>query len=170
MKQTSWQFLVPLFLVLFFASLLSGRVRRAPWYEQWVWNAVSPVTSIFLWTADSTGDIWHHYFYLVGHAKKNELLTREVESLRRQTAEIEELRQENNRFRELLGLQQEAFPQSIAARVTAYDPASDTWSTGLAPITTPRGQFAIAAYGGSIFVWADDGQHERWRWLVAVGK
>ena len=125
MKQTSWQFLVPLFLVLFFASLLSGRVRRAPWYEQWVWNAVSPVTSIFSWTADSTGDIWHHYFYLVGQAKKNELLTREVEKLQRQTVEMEELRQENNRFRELLGLKQETFPQSVAARVTAYDPAAE---------------------------------------------
>jgi len=28
----------------------------------------------------------------------------------------------------------------------------------------------VFSLGGSIFVWADDGQHERWRWLVAVGK
>ncbi|MDP2599654.1 MAG: rod shape-determining protein MreC [Deltaproteobacteria bacterium] len=114
-----------MFLVLFFASLLSGRVRRAPWYEQWAWNAVSPVVSVFSWVSHGTGDVWRHYIYLAGTAKKNELLTREVERLRQNTAVLEELRQENKRLQKLLGLARESFPESVAAQVIAFDPAAE---------------------------------------------
>lgn len=121
----SWQFLIPVFLILFFASLLSGRMRRTPWYEQWALNAVSPVTSLFGWVSGGTGDLWHHYFYLVGQSKKNELLIQEVESLRRQVVVMQELELENKRLSELLELKRETAPEAVAAQVVAYDPAAE---------------------------------------------
>jgi hypothetical protein len=39
-----------------------------------------------------------------------------------------------------------------ATALWAYDPASDTWETGLTPMPTPREHLASAAVGGKLYV------------------
>ena len=121
----SWQFLLPLILALFFLSLFSSKTRRAPWYEQLAWNAVSPVTSILSWTNHEIADTLHHYLYLVGLSKRSEELAKEVANLQRQAVSYNEAFAENQRLTGLLDLRRQMEPNSIAARVVAYDPRSE---------------------------------------------
>jgi rod shape-determining protein MreC len=121
----SWRFFVPLFLALFFISLLSSKTRRAPWYEQWAWNVVSPVTSILSWSTKGTKKFLNHYLYLIGVEKENERLLKEVGLLRQKTLTLDERASENERFRELLELKRTHWPDSIAAQVIAFDPLSE---------------------------------------------
>lgn len=117
--------LIPLLLLLFFLSLLSNRTRRAPWYEQWVWNAASPLTHLLAWTKTKTGSGWDHYIHLAGVAKENEALRNANQELKLKLMSLQAVQQENSRLAQLLELKQIQRPQGIAARVIAFDPNSE---------------------------------------------
>ncbi|MDO8526906.1 MAG: rod shape-determining protein MreC [Deltaproteobacteria bacterium] len=119
------RFLVPLFIALFFISLLSVKTRRAPWYEQWTWNVMSPVVSFFSWTHQETGSFWRRYIYFIGIVRENEDLQKEVDILRQRVATEVETEAENKRLADLLDLKTKSWPGSIAARVVGYDPRSE---------------------------------------------
>ncbi len=123
--KSSWRLLIPFGLALFFLSLLSGRTRRAPWYEQWAWNSVSPLVSVFTAVKNKTASVWTHYFYLVGVSKKNDWLQKEVSALKQKQIAFRLLSQENDRLKELLQLKETSWPESVAARVIALDPRSE---------------------------------------------
>ncbi|MBI5298865.1 MAG: rod shape-determining protein MreC [Deltaproteobacteria bacterium] len=121
----SWQFLIPLVLVIFFLSLLSSKTRRAPWYEQWAWNVVAPVTTVFSWFGGGLYHTWDRYVYLVGAQRENERLQEELKKLRQKMVAFEESVAENERLVHLLDLKNTQSPASVAARVIAYDPRSE---------------------------------------------
>lgn len=123
--KTFWQFLIPLVLVVFFLSLLSPKTRRAPWYEQWAWNVVSPVTSVFSWFGGGLHHTWDHYVYLVGTQRENEMLQRELKELQQKVVTFKESVAENERLGQLLNLKNAQRSASVAARVIAYDPRSE---------------------------------------------
>lgn len=100
-------------------------MHRAPWYEQWLWNAVSPATYLFSWGKGGIADTWSHYFALVSAAKENDRLRGELGELGQIRADREGLQQENQRLKELLGLHQTQWPDSIPAVVVAFDPKAE---------------------------------------------
>lgn len=117
--------MIPLILILFFISLLSIKTRRAPWYEQWVWNAISPTVSVFSWVGGEVSGAWHHYVWLVGTVRENERLQKELAGLKQKVVTLEEADAENKRLTELIDLKQRQWPEAIAARVMAYDPRAE---------------------------------------------
>lgn len=117
--------LIPLFLIIFFLSLLSARTRRAPWYEQWAWNLVSPITSLFAWVQSNAKNLGSRYLFLVDAAKDEEQWRNKWQAARQKLVQLEELEQENERLTRLLELQQNRWPGGIAARVVAFDPRSE---------------------------------------------
>lgn len=120
-----WRRLLPIVLLLFFLSLLSTKTRRAPWYEQWTWNAIAPLTSLLAWAKRGTQQIWRHYFFLVDVTKENERLRQEFATLRQRLETFQTLTQENRQLKLLLGLKEQHWPKAIAARVIAFDPRSE---------------------------------------------
>lgn len=123
--KSSWRFLLPFALGLFFLSLLSTKTRRAPWYEQWAWNTIAPVVSVFTVVKNKTASVWNHYFYLVGLSKENDLLQKEVAVLKQKQITFRLLSQENDRLKDLLQLKENHWPEAVAGRVIALDPRSE---------------------------------------------
>lgn len=123
--KSRWRFFLPLFLALFFLSLLSSGKRRAPWYEQWVLNFFSPLTKVFSSAVHGTGDIWHHYIWFVGLSEEVEDLRRNNEALRQKLVISNELQKENIRLHSLLSLKQNYFPEGVAAKVVGLDPFAE---------------------------------------------
>lgn len=117
--------MIPLFAGLFFLSLLSIKTQKSPVYEQWVLNALSPVTDFFSWTSKGVRKSWNHYFYLVGASQERDLLQAKLSSFGELKAHDEGLRLENERLKNLLDMKQKNFPKAIAARVMAFDPRSE---------------------------------------------
>lgn len=124
-QKPAWKILLPLFLALFFLSLLSAKTLRAPWYEQWVWSALSPVVTLFSGIKQGSLYLWNHYLYLTDTTFENEALRGEVARLKGSLSQLQELKQENDRLTRLLELKPNRFPKSIAARVIAFDPRSE---------------------------------------------
>ncbi|MDO8493934.1 MAG: rod shape-determining protein MreC [Deltaproteobacteria bacterium] len=118
----SWRILLPFILLLLFLSVMATRAKRATWYEQIVWNVVSPGTSLFAKMKNGVQGGWHRYFYLVSVVDENEHLKNQLAQLEQTKAEHEELSQENKRLRELLDLQAKTGRKGIAAFVISFDP------------------------------------------------
>lgn len=142
--------LVPLLLVLIFFSLTGRSVRRVPWYEQALWNIVSPPQRALSAIGDGLHGIWEHYVALVGASRENDELRARIAELEGKLVTSEEARQENERLRALLSYRQ-TFPQEmLMARVIASDPRAEfksiTIDRGykdgvepLMPVVGPRG-------------------------------
>lgn len=124
-KKPFLRFAIPFLVALFFISLLTTKPQRASWHEQWTWNILSPATMIFSWVGDSAGNIWNHYLFTVGAAKRAEVLETEVALLKQKESEFQEIAEENRRLHALLKLQKEEWPHSVAAKVVAFDPRAE---------------------------------------------
>lgn len=120
-----WRFVLPFLLILFFLSLLSTKTRRAPWYEQWTWNTVSPVVWLFSSFHHNAKSFWNHYLYLVQVSRENEALKKELLAIKQRQITFVELQKENERFLRLLELKESPLPESLPARISAFDPRSE---------------------------------------------
>lgn len=69
--------------------------------------------------------MWSHYFFLVGVARENETLRRELSRLIDKQIVFEELAKENERLAKLLDLKETRWKEAIAAKVIAFDPRSE---------------------------------------------
>lgn len=84
---------------------------------------VSPFQKLISHTSRFMRDIWEHYFFLASVAQENEKLRREAQKAFELAHRNEELRQANNRLRQLFDLGQELQRPAIAAQVVGKDPS-----------------------------------------------
>ncbi len=127
-------FLIPILLALVFFSLSSDGMRRAPWYQDAIWNVIAPPQKVASWIHGMINGTWDSYVQLVGAVKERDELSAKVALLEGKLTRSEEISQENSRLRALLGYR-ESFPQkTLVASVVANDPRSEFKS-----ITIDRG-------------------------------
>lgn len=119
----SWRSLLPVLLVLFFLSIVSGRTERVAWYEQWVGNILYPFQWLVTETSQGVRGVWHHYFWLVSVEKENEQLSLALKSSQGERIQLQEVAQENERLHLLLALPNPLQDKTVVAKVIAYDPA-----------------------------------------------
>ncbi|MFA4972066.1 MAG: rod shape-determining protein MreC [bacterium] len=143
-------FLIPILLALVFFSLSSDSMRRAPWYQDAIWNVIAPPQKVASWVRGLVGGAWSSYVTLVGAAEERDALSAKVALLEGKLVRSEEVSQENSRLRALLGYR-ESFPQkTLVASVVANDPRSEFKSItidrgsrdgirSLMPVIGPRG-------------------------------
>jgi len=118
-------FLIPLLLFLAFFSLTTGGARRAPWYEEAIWNLITPPQRLFTAISGGVNGVWKHYIALVGAQEENDLLKRRMAVLEGDIIRNAEVAEENSRLRDLL-MYHDVFPQrTIMARVIANDPRAE---------------------------------------------
>jgi rod shape-determining protein MreC len=117
--------LIPFILALIFFSMTGQSVRRATWYEELLWNVISPPQKMLSSISDSFSDLWSNYFILVGVKQKNDDLEIKVSTLKNELIAGREVFKENERLRALLSYH-DSFPQkTVVARVVANDPRSE---------------------------------------------
>ncbi len=118
----NWIWFFSIGFVLFLLSLNSGPKQK--WYpaEQLILEIAAPFQKLIAHTVNTIRDIWLSYFHLVHVNQENELLKMELDAIR----------MENNRYRELLATYERLqgliqFKQTInrkvrVAQVTGLDP------------------------------------------------
>ncbi|PIR25117.1 MAG: rod shape-determining protein MreC [Deltaproteobacteria bacterium CG_4_10_14_0_2_um_filter_43_8] len=119
------RFFIPLLLFLIFFSFTRYGARRAPWYEQALWNVVEPFQNVFSFVGQGVHSTWNNYIALVHTKKINLRLTNQVSKLKGQLIYLEELQQENERLKQLLHYQDMEQWEPIMARVIAHDPQTE---------------------------------------------
>jgi len=153
-------FLIPFLLLIAFLSLTAGGYRRAPWYQQLLWNVVTPPQKILTSIGGAVSSVWNHYFALVGAEKENENLRMKVASLEGEIIKLSEVEKENERLQELLSYEKSFSHKSLTAKVIANDPRAEfkniTINKGhdhgvrpLMPVIGPKGLVGRVATVGS---------------------
>ncbi|MFP4158726.1 MAG: rod shape-determining protein MreC [Desulfobacterales bacterium] len=84
---------------------------------------VSPVQAAVTGSINFGRDLWGHYFYLVDAAKENRELRRKLAEARLQIHECSEIRQANDRLKDLVDFKKDSDLSMQAARVVARDPS-----------------------------------------------
>jgi len=113
-------FLLLVGIVLF--SMHAGKEPRSTPLGSLMLEVVGPVQSLVSSVGDGVESVWRRYFALVGAAKQNEDLRRQVNRLKRELSRQEELKLANQRLRKLVGLKDRLAWPLVAAEVVAVDP------------------------------------------------
>jgi rod shape-determining protein MreC len=114
-----------LFFIGFALALLSsnfGRKRNWNMGEKLLIEVTAPLQSIIEQAINITRQFWLNYFYLVNTRQENELLTRELDRLKMENSRYRELQTSQKRLQELLRFKQTTNRPALAAQVIGLDP------------------------------------------------
>lgn len=143
-------YLLPVVLALIFFSLSSNKMRRAPWYQDALWNLIQPPQQAVSWMLSGAAGAWDRYVGLMNVEREREALAHKLFATEGELMRLQEIAQENERLRGLLAYH-DAFPQrTLVARVIANDPraefksitinrGADDGIAPLMPVVGPRG-------------------------------
>ncbi|MFY9676357.1 MAG: rod shape-determining protein MreC, partial [Terriglobales bacterium] len=118
--------LIVLVGVLFAQILgLAVQVRRAKDKDSeptrlirvWAVGTVSPLEKGLSWVQNSTGNLWHNYFYLRGVRAENRDLKHQIEQMRLEQARMTQDAAQAHRLQALLGFKEQFIAQTVAAQV-----------------------------------------------------
>jgi len=82
----------------------------------------APIVHISSIITEGIGNLWNNYVWLVGARAENEALRESVEELTRLNNSYEQIRQENNRLRRLLSMNDEVPYRTVGAHVISRTP------------------------------------------------
>jgi rod shape-determining protein MreC len=83
----------------------------------WAVGAVSPLERALIWVQNSTGDIWHNYFYLRGVRAENRQLKQQIEQMRLEQVRLSEDAAQAHRLQVLLAFKEQFIAKTVAAQV-----------------------------------------------------
>jgi rod shape-determining protein MreC len=126
--------LLPILIALLFYSVSSINFRRAPWYEEVLWNLLEPPQRVLTAIGGGVASVWNHYVWLVGTGRERDELAVRVAELEGKLIAQAEVEQENARLHELLGFRTSLQRPTLVASVIASDPRAEFKS-----ITIDRG-------------------------------
>src|ERR1700685_2820703 len=116
--------LVILMGVLFLQVLgLAVQVKRSSDTENtrlirvWAVDVITPFERVLIWAQDSTGNLWHNYFYLRGVRAENRQLKDQIEQMRIEQVRLSEDAAQARRLQTLLSFKEQFISRTVAAQV-----------------------------------------------------
>jgi len=110
--------------VLFLQVLgLAVQVKRAGDPENtrliriWAVDAITPFERILVWAQQSSGNLWHNYFYLRGVRAENRQLKQEIERMRLEQVRLSEDAEQAHRLQKLLAFKEQVIGKTLPAQV-----------------------------------------------------
>lgn len=83
----------------------------------WAVGAISPFERGLVWLQNSTGKIWHNYFYLRGVRAENRQLKEQIEQMRLEQVRLTEDATQAHRLQILLAFKEQYISKTVAAQV-----------------------------------------------------
>ncbi len=83
----------------------------------WAVGAVAPLEKALGWVQNSTGNVWHNYFYLRGVRAENRNLKQQIEQMRLEQVRISQDADQARRLQALLAFKEQFISQTMAAQV-----------------------------------------------------
>lgn len=117
-----WLWVLVIGFVLLLLSTNSG--SRPTWNpaEQLVVEITAPIQRIIKKTIEVVENLWVNYFHLVDVRRKNVILGKEIDALRMENSRYRELLSTHERLQKLLRFRQTINRQALAAQVIGLDP------------------------------------------------
>ncbi|MGC2449024.1 MAG: rod shape-determining protein MreC [Candidatus Sulfotelmatobacter sp.] len=83
----------------------------------WAVGAISPFERGIVWVQNSSGNIWHNYFYLRGVRAENRELKAQIEQMRLEQVRLTEDASQARRLQNLLAFKEQFIAKTVAAQV-----------------------------------------------------
>jgi|1186.fasta_scaffold48372_2 rod shape-determining protein MreC len=83
----------------------------------WVVGAISPFERGLVWIRNSSGGLWHNYFYLRGVRAENRELKQQIEQMRLEQVRLTEDAAQAHRLQALLAFKEQYVAKTVAAQV-----------------------------------------------------
>src|SRR5579863_4232319 len=83
----------------------------------WAVGVLSPFERGLVWIENSTGNIWHNYFYLRGVRAENRQLKQQIEQMRLEQVRLSEDAAQARRLQNLLAFKEQFVAKTVAAQV-----------------------------------------------------
>jgi rod shape-determining protein MreC len=83
----------------------------------WTVGAITPFERALVWVQNSTGNVWHNYFYLRGVRAENRQLKQQIEQMRLEQVRLAEDAAQARRLQTLLAFKEQFISRTVAAQV-----------------------------------------------------
>lgn len=83
----------------------------------WAVGAISPFERGIVWIQNSSGNVWHNYFYLRGVRAENRQLKEQIEQMRLEQVRLTEDASQARRLQNLLAFKEQFIAKTVAAQV-----------------------------------------------------
>jgi rod shape-determining protein MreC len=83
----------------------------------WAVGALAPFERALVWAENSTGNVWHNYFYLRGVRAENRDLKAQIEQMRLEQVRLNEDAAQAHRLQTLLAFKEQFISKTVAAQV-----------------------------------------------------
>ena len=83
----------------------------------WAVGAITPFERVLIWAENSTGNLWHNYFYLRGVRAENRALKDQIEQMRLEQVRLSEDAAQAHRLQTLLAFKEQYIAKTVAAQV-----------------------------------------------------
>ena len=83
----------------------------------WALGAITPFERVLVWVQNSTGNVWHNYFYLRGVRAENRQLKEQIEQMRLEQVRLSEDAAQARRLQTLLSFKEQFISKTVAAQV-----------------------------------------------------
>jgi rod shape-determining protein MreC len=83
----------------------------------WAVGAITPFERTLVWAQNSTGNLWHNYFYLRGVRAENRQLKDQIEQMRIEQVRLSEDAAQARRLQTLLAFKEQFISRTVAAQV-----------------------------------------------------
>src|ERR1700746_3570361 len=85
--------------------------------RMWALGAITPFERALVWVQNSTGNVWHNYFYLRGVRAENRQLKEQIEQMRVEQVRLTEDAAQARRLQTLLAFKEQFVSKTVAAQV-----------------------------------------------------
>jgi rod shape-determining protein MreC len=85
--------------------------------RMWALGAITPFERALVWVQNSTGNVWHNYFYLRGVRAENRQLKEQIEQMRVEQVRLTEDAAQARRLQTLLAFKEQFISKTVAAQV-----------------------------------------------------
>jgi rod shape-determining protein MreC len=93
----------------------------------WVVGAITPFERVVVWAENSTGDVWHNYFYLRGVRAENRQLKEQIEQMRLEQVRLSQDAAQARRLQDLLAFKEQFVARTVAAQVIGSSGSDRSW-------------------------------------------
>lgn len=120
--KTFWIWVLLIFFALFLLSSNLGKKRSWNPSEQLIVNIIAPFQNFIIKTVQATEDLWLKYFALIATRNENLRMKKEIDALKIENSRFRELLATHQRLKNLLQFKETINQPVLAAQVIGRDP------------------------------------------------
>src|SRR6202521_2818065 len=83
----------------------------------WAVGVITPLERVLVWAQNSSGNLWHNYFFLRGVRAENRQLKQQIEQMRLQQVRLSEDAEQAHRLQQLLAFREQVIAKTVPAQV-----------------------------------------------------